>query len=175
MGGIPPRLCCLPPRRAGGMTALGAIMLLRRLHSEATKAWHCHAAGDLCHLGLSERFALLDRVFHCGEDHFFQKIHVVWINDFLIDLNRNHVARAISHDLYFTAASVHLHRLLLELGLGFRHLFLHLLRLLHQLVQIHSRVLLRFYLSLEHFERFLDERIVLVGIVRSRRSFHRFR
>ena len=61
------------------------------------------------------------------------------IDDFLRDLDRDDVAGAVRDDRDFAAAGADLDRFFLELGLGLGHLLLHLLRLLHQLVQIHER------------------------------------
>jgi len=137
---------------------------------------NAEAPGEFCHLGLGERFALLDRLFYSVQDKVLEKFDVVRIDNLLVDLDRDDVARPVCRHFHFAAAGTDFDSLLLELGLCFGHLLLHLLRLLHELVQVHSlRVAARpavapyplSYPAFEHLERFLDERVIF-EILRSR-------
>ena len=68
------------------------------------------------------------------EHHFLEEFDVVRIDNFLVDLDCNDVARAVRRDFHFAAGRAHFDGFLLELGLSLRHLLLHFLRLLHQFV-----------------------------------------
>src|SRR6266496_1572835 len=48
---------------------------------------HSQAAGNLFHLRLGKRFALLNRLLHAAQNSFFQKLDVVWIDNCMIDLD----------------------------------------------------------------------------------------
>ena len=65
---------------------------------------------------------------------FLKKLDVFGIDDFLRDLNRHDITRAIRDHRDFAAAGLHLDGFLLQLSLRLGHLLLHLLSLLHQLV-----------------------------------------
>src|SRR6266849_151399 len=119
------------------------------------------ATSDLRHLRLRERFALLDRLLHAAQNNFLEKLYVIRIDNRLVDLDRNHFAGAIRHYFHFSAARAYFDGFLLQLGLCLRHLLLHLLRLFHQLVEIHRSIFgSGFYLTFENLERFLDEQII---------------
>jgi hypothetical protein len=127
-----------------------------------TPASGAQPAGDLRHLGLRELLALRDRLLDAAEHRFFEKLHVFRIDDLLVDLQRNYVTRAVRNDGDFPAGGRDFDSFLLQLSLRLRHLLLHLLSLLHQLVQIHIwSVRHGFDFAFENFERVADQRIIL--------------
>jgi hypothetical protein len=79
------------------------------------------------------------RLFHRAQNNFLKKFDIVRIDNFFVDLDRDDIAGAVCRHLHFSAATAHFDGFLLKLSLRFGHLLLHLLRLLHELVQVHMR------------------------------------
>src|SRR5207245_3327265 len=86
------------------------------------------SARDFCHLRVRKRFSLLDCLLYRAQHNFLEKCDIVWIDNFPVDLDCDHVASAVRRHSYFAATRTHFDSLRLELSLCFRHLLLHLLR-----------------------------------------------
>src|SRR5207249_10645032 len=88
-------------------------------------------ASDLGHLGLCERLTLFNSLLDRAQHNFLEKFDVVRIDNFLIDLDCNDIARAVRCNLYLPATGAHFDSLFLKLSLRLAHLLLHLLSLFH--------------------------------------------
>ena len=121
------------------MTNLGNVLETSVLSfdiriSSLLQSRYAKPASDLRHFGLRERFALFNSLLDSAQDNFLEKFDIVRIDNFLVDLDRDDIARAVRRNLHLPATRAHFDSFLLELGLRFRHLLLHLLSLLHQFV-----------------------------------------
>ena len=94
--------------------------------------------GQFCHLVLGKGLALLGGLLHGGQDNFLKELDVVRVDDFLVDFDRDDVTGTICSYFHFAAARAHFDSVLLEFGLSPGHLLLHLLGLLHELVEVHK-------------------------------------
>src|SRR5436309_1605696 len=65
---------------------------------------NAQAPGEFCHLGLGERFALLHSLFHSVQDKVLEKFDVVRIDNLLVDLDRDDVARAVCRHFHFAVS-----------------------------------------------------------------------
>src|SRR5437762_2984252 len=121
---------------SGFVINLSFVIRISSLQSRQSR--YAEPASDPAHLRLGEPLALFNGLFHSAQDNFLEKFDVVWIDHLLIDLNREDVSRAICSHFHFAAARAHFDDFLFEFSLRFGHLLLHLLRLFHELVQIHK-------------------------------------
>src|SRR6266478_4371007 len=99
--------------------------------SSLLQSRYAKSASDLGHLRLCERLTLFNSLFHGAQHNFLEKFDVIRIDNFLIDLDCNDIARAVRCNLYLPATGAHFDSLFLKLSLRLAHLLLHLLSLFH--------------------------------------------
>src|SRR5438046_4863917 len=97
-----------------------------------------HTAHRVAELTLDELLRRAERFVHGREHHVGEHLRVVWVDRLRRDLDLGDLERPRRLDLHHPAAGGGLDDLVGKLGLCLRHLILHLLDLLHQLLEVHA-------------------------------------
>src|SRR5262249_55028474 len=95
-----------------------------------------HATADRAHLLLGQLPYRLGHVVRRGQYEVFQRLDIVRVDRLGIDVDRSELARAGGRDRDQAATRGAGHLGLAQLGLSVGELLLHLLRLLHELLQV---------------------------------------
>src|SRR5688572_1899722 len=134
--GVPSLCPTIPDKSTEVPPSMPVVLLKPRQAQPAQAARAREPAGGRVHLRRRQLLGRADRLVHRGLDHVLEHLDVLGIDRVRVDRQLLQLQLAADLHRHHAAAGAGLHDLVLQLLLSLRHVGLHLLDLLHHLVQV---------------------------------------